>query len=92
MTERANKDIRTEKVEVSFGNSRILKGISIEAGKKEFVGIIGPNGSGKSTLLKCIYRTLKPDCGAVYLNGEVVQPEDEGVCQEGGCGGAAQLL
>ncbi|HIQ95599.1 MAG TPA: ABC transporter ATP-binding protein [Candidatus Limivivens merdigallinarum] len=70
MTERANKDIRTEKVEVSFGNSRILKGISIEAGKKEFVGIIGPNGSGKSTLLKCIYRTLKPDCGAIYLNGE----------------------
>ena len=45
MTERANKDIRTDKVEVSFGNSRILKGISIEAGKKEFVGIIGPTVS-----------------------------------------------
>ena len=34
------------------------------------MGIIGPNGSGKSTLLKCIYRILKPDAGAVYLDGE----------------------
>ncbi|MGI6089274.1 MAG: ATP-binding cassette domain-containing protein, partial [Bilifractor porci] len=29
---------------------------------------MGPNGSGKSTLLKCIYRVLKPDQGAVYIN------------------------
>jgi len=48
----------------------ILKGISIETRDKELVGIIGPNGSGKSTLLKCIYRVLKADSGAVYLDGE----------------------
>mgnify|MGYP001638633749 CR=1 FL=1 len=34
------------------------------------MGVIGPNGSGKSTLLKCIYRVLKPDGGAVYLDGK----------------------
>ena len=53
-----------------FHARQILKGISMESQDKELVGIIGPNGSGKSTLLKCIYRILKPDAGAVYLDGE----------------------
>lgn len=62
--------ITTKDIQVGFHARQILKGISIESQDKEFVGIIGPNGSGKSTLLKCIYRILKPDAGAVYLNGE----------------------
>ena len=62
--------ITTEDIQVGFHARQILKGISIESKDKELVGIIGPNGSGKSTLLKCIYRILKPDAGAVYLDGE----------------------
>lgn len=62
--------ITTKDIQVGFHARQILKGISIESQDKEFVGIIGPNGSGKSTLLKCIYRILKPDAGAVYLDGE----------------------
>lgn len=63
-------EIATENIQVSFHAREILKGISVNAKDREFVGIIGPNGSGKSTLLKCIYRILKPDNGAVYLDGE----------------------
>lgn len=63
-------EIKTQNICVSFNAKEVLKGISLNAHKKEFVGIIGPNGSGKSTLLKCIYRTLKPQNGAVYLNGQ----------------------
>ena len=62
--------ITTEDIRVSFQAKEILKGISIETRDKELVGIIGPNGSGKSTLLKCIYRVLKANSGAVYLDGE----------------------
>ena len=62
-------EIKAEDIKVSFQAKQVLRGISLNASKKEFVGIIGPNGSGKSTLLKCIYRTLKPDCGAAYLDG-----------------------
>lgn len=72
MTGSLKKDIQAEEIFVSFGSGHILNGVSIEVGKKEFVGIIGPNGSGKSTLLKCIYRTLKPDGGAVYLKGDLL--------------------
>ena len=46
----------------------ILKNISLEIDKGDFVGIIGPNGSGKSTLLKNIYRVFTPDKGEVFLN------------------------
>ena len=62
--------ITTEDIQVGFHARQILKGISIESQDKELVGIIEKNRSGKSTLLKCIYRILKPDAGAVYLDGE----------------------
>ena len=59
-------------VEALISGSHILKGIDLEAGDRELVGVIGPNGSGKSTLLKCIYRVLKPTGGAVYLDGRAL--------------------
>ena len=62
--------IEAKAVEALLGGSRILKGVDLEAGQRELVGVIGPNGSGKSTLLKCIYRVLKPAAGAVYLDGK----------------------
>ena len=62
--------IAAEQIALSYGKQQILKDVSVNAGKKEFVGIIGPNGSGKSTLLKCIYRVLKPDQGCIYLGKE----------------------
>ena len=61
--------INAEDIRLSYGAAEILKGASIRAEGHEFVGLIGPNGSGKSTLLKCIYRVLKPDKGAVWLDG-----------------------
>lgn len=63
-------DILVKDIELSIGRNNILKGASIEVGKKEFIGIIGPNGSGKSTFLKCIYRISKPDKGCIFLDNE----------------------
>ena len=62
-------NLKAEHIELSFGGKKILKDVSLEVSGREFVGIIGPNGSGKSTLLKCIYRTLKPDSGEIFLDG-----------------------
>lgn len=67
-------EICTRDLRVTLGGTRILKGIETAIRSRAFVGIIGPNGSGKSTLLKCIYRILKPDGGAVLLDG---RPLDE---------------
>jgi iron complex transport system ATP-binding protein len=45
----------------------IIKNISLEIKKGEFLGIIGPNGAGKSTLLKLLSRVLIPRSGQVNL-------------------------
>ena len=57
--------IDVEQLCVQFGDTKILKGVDLNVGDREFIGIIGPNGSGKSTLLKCIYRVLEPNAGPV---------------------------
>lgn len=63
-------EVHAKTIQAVLDGTPILKGVNLEAGNKQFIGIIGPNGSGKSTLLKCIYRVLKPTNGAVYLDGK----------------------
>ncbi len=46
-----------------------LAGITLQVAPGETVGLLGPNGSGKSSLLRCVYRRIRPDAGAVLLDG-----------------------
>ena len=62
--------IQTENLSVVLGGQQILDSVHMSVGKKQIVGLIGPNGSGKSTLLKCVYRVLRPTCGAVLIDGQ----------------------
>ncbi|MDU1539575.1 MAG: ABC transporter ATP-binding protein [Paeniclostridium sordellii] len=61
-------NLETKDLRVLINKNEILKGIDINLGNKEFVGVIGPNGSGKSTLLKCIYRNLSPSSGSIFID------------------------
>lgn len=38
--------------------------------------IMGPNGAGKSLLLRAVHGLLRPDSGAIRLNGQVIGPSD----------------
>jgi len=51
---------------------KILRGVSLEVGAGEVVGLIGPNGSGKTSLLRCVYKVLKPQAGLISLGEEDV--------------------
>lgn len=53
----------------SFGENRVLNGISIKIHKGEVLVLIGPSGTGKSTLLRCINLLTPPDSGRVWLDG-----------------------
>lgn len=46
-----------------------LRGVSLEIGAGERVGILGPTGSGKSTLVQHLAGLLKPTAGRVWLDG-----------------------
>lgn len=56
---------------------RIVQDASLALARGECLGLIGPNGSGKSTLLRLLYRALKPDGGAVLLQGQDIQDMGE---------------
>jgi iron complex transport system ATP-binding protein len=50
----------------------ILDRISITARAGEFIAVIGPNGAGKSTLLSALAGLIRPDRGAVTLDGTLL--------------------
>jgi ABC-type polar amino acid transport system ATPase subunit len=54
----------------SFGDRRVLDGISLELQKSEVVALIGPSGSGKSTLLRCLNLLERIDDGQILLGEE----------------------
>ena len=57
---------------------KVLKGISLEVFKKEYVALMGPSGSGKSTLMNILGCLDSPTAGKYILNGkDVSQMEDD---------------
>ncbi len=60
-----------------FGTHSILDGVSFRIEKGESVVIIGRSGGGKSVLLKHLIGLLKPDSGAVLIEGEDIVPMNE---------------
>lgn len=66
----------------SFGNHKVLKGISLDANKGEVVSIIGASGTGKSTLLRCMNFLERPDSGYLQIgdfSGDVTQINSEDI-------------
>jgi len=55
---------------VRYGPREVLKGISLEVGRNEVLGIIGPAQSGKTTLLRILNRTLD-DVPGVVISGTI---------------------
>jgi len=46
-----------------------VQGVTVRVERGHVVGILGPNGSGKTTLLRLLAGMLRPESGAVTLNG-----------------------
>jgi putative ABC transport system ATP-binding protein len=52
------------------GEFRALKGINMQAGRGEFVGVVGKSGAGKSTLLNMITGVDRLTSGEVIVHGD----------------------
>ena len=78
MNEACEAIIKTENIDVSFGNLHVLKGVSLTVRPKEVVCIIGPSGAGKSTFLRTLNHLEKIDSGKIYVDGTLLDDYDQG--------------
>ena len=61
--------ISVRRLEKSFENLDVLKGIDIDIKRGEVVFVVGPSGSGKSTFLRCLNRLEEPTGGRILFEG-----------------------
>lgn len=63
--------IKLTDINKSFDNQQILKDISININRGEFVSIVGPSGCGKSTLFNIITGLIRADSGTLSVIGDI---------------------
>ena len=68
--------IKVDHLSKHFGGVHAVNDVSLEVNKGDIVCLIGPSGSGKSTLLRCIHGLETVDEGAVFMDGEKMDPAD----------------
>ncbi len=58
-----------DRIEKSFGETRVLGGVSLAFEPGSFVSLVGPSGCGKTTLLRIIAGLERADRGSVAIAG-----------------------
>ena len=61
--------ISVRDLQKSFGDHKVLNGITVDIAKGDVVCVIGPSGSGKSTFLRCLNRLDEPTGGEIIFDG-----------------------
>jgi ABC-type polar amino acid transport system ATPase subunit len=64
--------LRLENVHKSFGETHVLKGVSLTIQPRDVVVLVGPSGTGKSTLLRCINLLSPPTQGKIWLEAQEI--------------------
>jgi polar amino acid transport system ATP-binding protein len=60
-----------------FGQTQVLKNVSLELAEGEVMAIIGASGSGKTTLLRCVNLLEEFEEGEIFLDGEAIGYRNE---------------
>lgn len=61
--------IEIKNLEKSFGDLKVLNGITEHIEQGEKIAVIGPSGSGKSTFLRCLNLLEEPTGGEIWFEG-----------------------
>jgi len=61
--------LRLENITLTLGGRQILDHVSLDIRRGELKVLIGPSGAGKSSLLQCVNHLVRPDSGAIWLEG-----------------------
>lgn len=75
-------DIR--ELHVHYGSVKAVRGVSIQIGAGELVGLVGPNGAGKSSILNAIAGAIRSESGRVqYAGQEITNRAPENIARLG---------
>lgn len=61
--------LQLQEVDLSYGDTAVLQGLSLAIEPGAFTAVVGPNGCGKSTLLRVLGGALAPTRGKAWLDG-----------------------
>ena len=64
--------LKVDQLHVYYGDSHVIRGVSLELGENETVAIMGRNGMGKTTLLKALMGLLPVRQGALRVQEQVL--------------------
>ena len=68
--------IRMESIVKTYGETRVLNGLSLSIEEGTFLTVVGSSGCGKTTLLKMINGLIKPDSGKIMVKGQDLEQAD----------------
>jgi len=70
-----------DNVSVAYGDTRVLKDVTLEVARGELVALLGSSGCGKTTLLRSIAGFVTPQAGSIRVDGRDIlglPPEKRG--------------
>ena len=76
--------LHVENCSKSFSGTTVLDNVSIELYPGEVHCLVGENGAGKSTFIKILSGAYTPDCGNIYVMGELIKHFEPDVARKHG--------
>ncbi|WP_246998162.1 ABC transporter ATP-binding protein [Halosolutus gelatinilyticus] len=68
--------LSVDRVDSGYGQTQVLRELSLSVGDGEVVSLVGRNGAGKTTTLRAIMGILTPSSGRVTYRGEDISTLD----------------
>ena len=65
-------NIKIDKVNKFYGNTQVIKDISLEISSASFTVLVGPSGCGKSTILRMIAGLEEINSGTISIDGKII--------------------
>ncbi len=62
--------LQLENIHAGYGNTEVLRGVSLEVKAGEVVTLVGANGAGKTTTLRSLCGLIKPSQGSITFDGK----------------------
>ena len=66
------RPLEAKQIDKSYGNKRVLQGVTFAVKEGTIHGFVGPNGAGKSTTLGIATRLVLPTAGDIFILGKSV--------------------